>query len=320
MPKHNIIFIFSVSVVLAGIYYWQIDMPRLYQRIPIYQSFIENSYSPSDLSSGNFWTNYLNKSHYRVLAPFLVYYPLKFFAHFITYSKAFLIVWLLFDLLAIFFSLYWLSKYLSVWLSKDKVILAILVSALVWAFTFKDQSFAPWSLLELGFISIGLFYIYENKLLQLIATIILATLNHNTSLFLILAYFLANYKKESTKQLTKNLAWPCLSFLSTIFILGTFRSLPLRITPGVLLFVLKYVFYSNISHLYIIRALINISVFFLPFLVFYLTKEKNPIPPHLKRLSWVAPFYLTSYLILGGWEEVRLLVILYPFLVPVVFY
>ncbi len=308
MTKRHTLFLFSVAVVLAAIYYWHIDMPRTAVRQEAYRSYLANTDYKAVIYEKGGLINYINKANQRVLAPFALYYPIEWTAHFTTYQRSFLLWWLLFDMVAIFFSLYAFFKLLLRWFTEERAMFGIMLFSVVWAFTFKDQSFTPWSLLEVGFISLGLTYILEKHFGRFLLVFIFGMLNKNSIVFTLPFFLLSPVKNKVLKFGLLILVYFVIeAFLSKLM---PVPKLSLnQVWEGI-----YYTFVSNTNPRYFIEALFNNAIFWLPFVCLTKFSERPPQEMRLMALS-VIPYFLVLSIV-GGWDEIRLLAIAIPFLLP----
>jgi hypothetical protein len=163
---------------------------------------------------------------------------------------------------------------------------------------------------------LGLLFIYKEKFTALAITIALATLNRETALFLPLVYLFVNpiLIQESNKKKINRTVLNRFLIISAIWAL-IFISLRWLIPalPGEIS--IESVWAFNSTRYGFFKAIINISVF-LGFFWFYSISGFKKSPEFIRKASLVIPLYLFAVLIFGMWYEVRLLIILYPLLLP----
>ena len=141
------------SLLVAASYYYFVDTLNKQYRISNYEDFIKNS--PSS------WMR--NQGNYRILAPFAAYPLINLFSRIIGYDRAFPLVWAVFEFGSIMFFFIVFFIYIREWFSESDSFIMVLFSALAWIFSFRNQDFAPWSLIEPGIFALGLLLIKNNK-------------------------------------------------------------------------------------------------------------------------------------------------------------
>lgn len=295
-----LLLLFSSALVVTYVYVIRVDRPNLNARIILHQQIIEGKA--------------LSPYQYRVLVPFAIQYMLAIFANSSWESlSTFLITYAIYELGAIFLLFLSLFYWLKIWFSQEISLLATLFVASTISIALQDHYYQPWSLLEPTFLSISLIAIHYKRYSLLFPLTLLATLNRETGIFIPLAL------------LVQIVDWPPRRIQRTKFLLtvgllltwaGTFISLrflrgnvPHEVSLAALLA-------QNTRLLEIGKAAFNWLTFLGGFWYFILFGLKNT-PSFMKRLIWLVPLYIVPVLIWGVWREVRLLMPLYPLLIPI---
>lgn len=287
----------SSALVLAYGYITRIDKPNLHIRMALHKAVVSK--------------DALEPYRHRVLVPWVteaLVSPLSFFA---PREQVFLGVYALhetFALVLMLLSLYaWCRRFYEPFVA----LVGCLFVGVTAPMALKDHYFHPWSLLEPGLWTLGLLLIMRERLWALLGVTFLATLNRETGIFLPLLW--GAIKVWDGKGWHRKNGWTFLALLvvSLMTLLGVGwvqgSGDPLH-TPGEL-------FLRNVSGPNLGRALLNGTLFLGAFWLFAVRGYRNS-PEEIRRSAWVIPLYLLVVLVWGVWYEVRLLMPLYPILVP----
>lgn len=304
-------FLIAMLLILSGAlsvsydYYQKIDVKFLRSRIELHDAIIEGN-APSPYQ-------------YRVLVPFTTQIIRKTLGGLGQNSTdAFRYAYALYDFIAIAFSLFATYVYLRIWFRYEPALIGTLLLAILMPANFKYHYFQPWSLIEIGFFALGLYAIHQRKKLTLISLVILATLNRETGIFIPMLYGLSlAFEYLQDKSSLKGNAHRWLLGLITLGIsIGLL--IGLRLIFGNLSHVvnLSDLFYRNIQPTNLRRTAIAFSLFLGAFwlLIFFGFPKA---PRFVKASLAILPFYLLTYLVWGAWYETRVLMPLYPVLIPV---
>jgi hypothetical protein len=297
-----LILIFSVSAVIAYGYFSRIDRPNYELRLELHNQIIAGT-APSPY-------------RYRILVPLIA----EFFTHVLSVvlpiKVAFLLSYAIYDLLAVFLSLTILFFWLRTWFNREQALIGVLFVAGTMPIALQDHWFQPWSLLEPGLFSAALLAIHRHRYQLLLLLVVLASLNRETAVFIAFAFLMTIDVKNLLNIRSKNERKKML-LVSTLFLVY-----------GAIFMGLRY-FYGSAPHVETIKGLlaknttksslfytfVNGSLFLGGLWVFAFLGFKYA-PGFIKRVSLVIPFYLIAVMVWGVWKEVRLLMPLYPILVP----
>ncbi len=291
-----LVLIVSASLLLGHQYLNQVDIPNRQLRFDLHHQIIQAT-APSPY-------------RYRVLAPFAAEWLINLFSVDFPAEKAFLLAYAFYDWIAILLSLVSLFFWLRIWFENEPALIGVLFVASTMPIAFQDHYFQPWSLLEPALFSLSLLAMYRRNFWLLAASVLLASLNRETAVFLPLA-FLMTIQGENSQRM-QSMLWSgvlLLIWAAVFFGLRYFRGNASHVetVAGLLA--------QNITPRSLFYAFFNSSLFLGGFWIFVVAGFRYAAT-FLKKASLVIPFYLLTVLIWGIWQEVRLLLPLYPFLLP----
>jgi hypothetical protein len=257
-------------------------------------------------------------ARYRILVPVVLEVPIRILAKVMPYDKAFGRVYAVFYFVALVTLLAMLVYELSLWFTLEQAMVgALLVGSTIRMALrqgeYLDLSsipltsvFAPHSLLEPIFVAGTVILALTRNNWWIAAVLVLATLNSEAAAFLPLVYLAVRGVSAQSLKTTIGLAaiWIAIA-VGIRFVVGV--SEPSG-TPAEL-------WRENLAHLP--ATLINIALFIGPlWLLAALGVKRAPSP--VRRASVLVPIYLGAVAIAGLWWDVRLLMGLYPILIPLV--
>jgi hypothetical protein len=173
------------------------------------------------------------------------------------------------------------------------------------------REFQPWSLLETALFTVALLLIYRNRYMLLCPLIALATLNRETALFIPLAFLFTRFdirRPQSWKLLVSFAIYICIWF-------ATFMGLRYSLGPAPHILTLAEIVVWNLQAPHPMEAIVHVGLFLGFFWIFALLGFRNA-PAFCRRAVLVVPLYLVTVLVWGVWYEVRLLMPLYPIVIP----
>lgn len=252
----------------------------------------------------------------RLLAPVLSNFfeqGLKVF----TGGDTFMLGYACYDALAIFLSLATLFFYLRHWFNDPACLLGVLISAVSMLVGFRDHYFQPWSLLEPAILGAGLWLVWRKKFWLLAILVFVGTFNRETTLLLVGAYFLSwlplpRFWQAFRPEYRKMWVWGIglLGLWALVFggLAWVYRDLPRTISvDGILA--------ENLKPANLMLTLRQWVLFLGVFWIFIgLGYRKSP--SFVRRMSGLLLLYLVFLLPYALWFEVRLLMTVYPVLIP----
>lgn len=297
-------FLVSISLLISYFYFSQISYPAYSLRVELHQKII-NGIAESPYK-------------YRILVPFILEGFIKVFSSFLSLKVSFIFSYSLFESVLFFIFFKVLFDYLRLWFNKEQALLGILFVAFTMPITFKDHYFQPWSYIEPIFYILALKYLYEKKYLYFLVILILASLNRETSVFLVLLYLFTNPEiiypikfshimkaKSALKNFVLILALWLIIFYGIRYIRGGSQYVQNLIQ----------IWFQNASLSNLWKMILQI-VLFLGIFWYFAVKGYRFSNEFIKRATMILPFYILFILIFGIWREVRLLMPLYPILIP----
>lgn len=291
-----LILIFSVSLVLGYQYIHQIDIPNFQLRLDLHQQIIRAT-APSPY-------------RYRVLVPFIVESLTKLFSINFSAEKAFLLAYGFYDWISILLTLTSLFLWLRIWFENEPALIGVLFVASSMSIAFQDHYFQPWSLLEPALFSLSLLAMYKQNFRLLAILVVLASLNRETAIFIPLTFL-------TTIRGKNNQTGQAILRLGILLLIWAITFLGLRFLRGNAPHVetIESLLTQNFTPQNLFYTLSNSTLLLGGFWIFSIAGIKYA-PPFIQRVSLIIPLYLLSVLIWGVWKEVRLLLPLYPFLLP----
>jgi len=294
------IIIFSASLVLSYHYVQQVDRPTIEARI-ISHNEILNKEAPSPY-------------RYRILVPFVSDFFISILKNFISYKLSFLLIYAFYDFIAIFLILFLSFFYFSFWFSQKDSLIGTLLVAISMVVALRGHYYQPWSLLEAAIFPLSLILIKKRKEVFLGILIFLAALNRETAilippLYLFCSIDFNNFKKSFKKTFPIFIIFVMIFF--TVFIpLRLIMGNADRIQPEPIMPLLEY----NLQPHNLVSSLVNNAVFFGLFWIPIILGFRYA-PKFVKKTVFLIAMYFPLWLLFGGWNETRLLMLLYPVLV-----
>jgi hypothetical protein len=241
---------------------------------------------------------------YRVLAPAIIEVPTRVLSRFMPYDTAYDRASVVFYLLAMAALLATQYAYLRVWFTAEQALVGVLLVACTLRITIRQHDYSPSSYLEPSLFALGLLDLLQGRRAWFAVVVAIATLNRETAIFLVALFAV-------TQPLTKDtMRWTAGYFAIWLVI---FVGLRLLGGEAERYWTLDLVFRTNMSQLWL--AAFNITLLLGAFWIFALFGVPRA-PAFVRRSALVIPAYLATIAIWGIWWEVRLLMPLYPLLLP----
>lgn len=292
----------STAAVLAYAYFAYVDYPQLALRIGTHEQILDGTA--------------VAPYRYRILVPFLVQAVIKGLSSFQPYPRAFLLAYGLYDVIAFSLLVATLYLYVRLWFSRTQSLVGILFAAATMPIALRDHFFQPWSPLETVFFTLGLLLNHQRRYALLGAMIVLAAFNRETAIFVVAACFFAELRAGGAGEAEPRgrlHAWLYGSYgLLWLAVFVGLRWARGATTPAI---TVPELWAANTTFEYLVRALVNVALFGGAFWVFAFFGFRFA-PGYVRRSAAAAPFYLASVALFGVWFEVRLLMPLYPILIP----
>jgi hypothetical protein len=288
----------SAAAVLTHLHTRSVDLPHLASRLQLHQQIIEGD-APAPY-------------RYRVLVPAAVEALRRVIAVVLPPQRSFIAAYAIYDFVAIAFLLVALYARLRRWFRWEAALVGILFVASVIPEVFTDHYFQPWSMLEAGLLCAALMLAEKRRFGWAAAITALATLNKETA-FIIPAAVALMYVGRGIAGSRRGLAAGALSgvvwlavYLGLRFVLGR---APFVEPPSTIVA-------RNLAPHNLARAALHAALFFGALWVFVALGWRRA-PGPVRRAARSVPVYLAAVAVWGVWYEARLLMPLYPLLVPV---
>jgi len=256
-------------------------------------------------------------ARFRVLVPMLLDGPIKIVSRRWPHEKAFERVYGSFHLAALSLLLIALVLQLSAWFPTEQALAGALMVASLIQLALRQQEFdlssippdavfAPHSLLEPTFVALTCVLAQQGSHGWLTILVTAAALNSEASAILPALYLaVVGIRRSSVKRA------------------GMYAAVWLTVTAGLRMqlggidgaMTIRDVWQQNLQHLSI--AAVNVSLFLGPLWIAALFGLRRA-PAPARRAAWLMPPYLVAVATWGYWSDVRLLLGLYPLLVPLV--
>ena len=300
-----LILILSVSAVIAYGYFNRVHTPNLESRLELHNQIIAGT-APSPY-------------RYRILVPFIGEVLTQGLSVVFSGKAAFLLAYAIVDLLSVFFLMVVLFFWLKTWFTRDQALIGVLFVAGTIPIALQDHYFQPWSLVEAGLFSLALVAIHRKHYWLLALLVVLASLNRETALFIPLAFLLTIDIVSLLNARSKSEWQPILAF-SGLLLIWAAVYWGLRYSLGSTSYIgtvegLLGSLARNTTKSRLFFTFVNGSLFLGGLWVFALLGFRYA-PGFIKRVALIVPLYLLSVAVWGAWNEVRLLMPLYPVLVP----
>lgn len=200
--------------------------------------------------------------------------------------------------------------YLKKWFNDMQSTLIVLIFLLILPYSFWHDYPSDFS--EITLFIIGFIFIREKKDKMFYPLMFLASLHRETSIFLIVAYFISNIKKDNfIKTSLKSVSYLGVWLIPQVGLRLLFGIKPFRggtLGWGFLI--------HNIRFILISRYILYIPLIFLPFIISYFIFRKNVKDRFLERnLITIALFFLVS-LFTTRIEEIRKFTPFLPIVIP----
>jgi hypothetical protein len=206
--------------------------------------------------------------------------------------------------------------WLRTWFNTEQALIGVLFVAGTMPIALQDHYFQPSSLLEAGLFTAALHAIHRKRYWLLASLVALAALNRETAIFIPLAFLLTIDIKDLLNASGKN-DWKRIVLSGGLFFIWAAVFWGLRNFLGSTSHVLTLagLLARNTTKASLLSTFVNGSLFLGGLWVFAFLGFRYA-PRFIKQVTLIVPLYLSTILVWGVWYEVRLLMPLYPILVP----
>jgi hypothetical protein len=201
--------------------------------------------------------------------------------------------------------------YLRIWFTEEQALVGMLAIGCILRITLEDFAipYQPWSYLEPSLLALGLLAIVRGRTGLVLLLTAIGSLNRETGVLVPFALLIDAIARRSRKNLVMGLAGIVLSVV-------VFFTLRVTIGYAPQVFTLGEIWHWN-RHPEAFRGAIQNVVLFLGGTGWILAAcGFRRAPEFVRQTFWLLLFYVPMYLVWGLWLEVRLLMPLYPVLIP----
>ncbi len=248
---------------------------------------------------------------YRVLVPAVTSAVMAAVEPFMPVDAAFRRVSGLLDFAALIAMLWALYRYLCLWFSRDQALVGVLMIGCTLPISLRNHLYAPYSLWEPTLLTAGLLCIVRDRLRWLPFLTIAASLNRETGVLLPLACLLSALDDTQLRVRRAVVGGLCLGvWVATLLLLRW------QLGAAESAVTISAIWSLNSSREGVWSAVVNVSLFAgvagwaLAILGF------ARAPRFVRLTGWLLLIYLPVYFVWGVWYEVRLLMPLYPIILP----
>ena len=249
-------------------------------------------------------------ARYRVLVPFSMELMIRPIARVSGYDAAFRIVYAGFYGASLFGLLLMLQRYMELWFSAEHSLIGVLLVAATLPITLRYHTFAPWSILEAVMMTMGLKWIAQQKTWVILLLTLIATLNRETAVLIPLAALLDAAASRATPRRFMIPLIALAVWLVAFVVIRHWRG------SAADLLTLNAIWTMNTSAQGLKTAVPAVALFLGVTGWLLAGYGVASAPPFVRTMLWLVVFYLPLYFVYGYWYEVRLLMPLYPVLVP----
>jgi hypothetical protein len=200
-------------------------------------------------------------------------------------------------------------RYLSNWFGTNAALVGALLVAATIPISLRQHFYAPYSLLEPGLLLLGLDAIYRGRLGPAIAIALIATLNRETGMLVGVALLANAWSRR--ERLVPGVIVVIASALLVLVLRLWLGPAPTAIQVG-------DVAALNLSRDGLSTAAINVALFLGVSGWWLAAGGWRRTPEFVRSLWWLPVVYVPLYLVAAVWYEVRLLMPLYPVLLPAI--
>lgn len=290
-----ILILISASLIVWYMHVRGIDIPKKAERRALHAQII-NQQAPSPY-------------RYRLLVPVLAEGTAAILNPLLGRENAVFAAYALLEMLAVVGLALMLHALFVAFFDPPAAAAGALFANLSMVVAMRDHYFQPWSPVCALLFAAAALLLYKNKTALFAVLVAVGALTRETTVLLVPMYFFIfagkdNYRSTALRSLLLLMMW------SGIY-------MTVRNFQGSAPYVhqISDILSKNLEGRNLFIAAVNITLFMGIFWVF-IFKGFYRAPPFIRRLALYVPFYMVLFLVFGVWKEVRLLMPLYPVLIP----
>lgn len=290
-----VLLLISTSLMVWYMHFREIDIPKQVSRAALHSQIIDKT-APSPY-------------RYRILVPYAAETLAKFASPVLGEQRALLAAYGLIEAAAIVSLILILYKFFMCFFTPVPSLVGALIANLSLVVALRDHYFQPWSLVNAVVFALAAILLHKRKMIPFAVIVFVAAMNRETSILLPFLYLATRARRDQAAK----------SMLTFVFFSALWCGgyLLVRHLQGGAPFIysLSAILDKNLTPKYLGFMSLNL-LFFLGFAWMFAFRGFGTAPPFIKRLALFVPLYLILVLIFGVWKEVRLLMPLYPVVIP----
>jgi len=281
-----------LAAMLTYDYYIRVENPQMQSRVELHGMIVTGT-APYQY-------------RYRVLIPYAAEGLMRVLRRTPVGHRAFAVSFGILNFSAIALML-WATGALMARIFKWEVALfGVALSAMMIEFTFRHHNYHPWSFWEGAFVALGLLLIYRRRYIAFFVLSILALLNRETSVFLLLAFVAIEWPNgPGFRMALVTLAVWVAGFFVLHWAVGYAPST----------FTLQMAIEGNRSNL-LLAVWMNLLMIGIALPLLWRAWRRGPA--FYRRAAWSLPPYLALLLVIGYWWEIRYWITALPIIVPLI--
>lgn len=285
----------STSLMVWYMHFREIDIPKQQPRAALHAQIVDKT-APSPY-------------RYRVLVPFAAETMARAARPVLGERRSLLLAYGLIEAAAIVALILVLFRFFAVFYGPLPALVGALIVNLSLVVALRDHYFQPWSLTNAVAFGLAALLLCRRRLVAFAVLVVIASMNRETSVILPFLYIATLGRRESAGRSVIVFLLLCALWCGGYLLVRLFQGDAPYIYP------LGTILEKNLSAKYIGFMLLNIPLF-LGFVWIFAARGIRTAPLFIRRLALFVPFYIVLVLVFGIWKEVRLLMPLYPAVVP----
>jgi hypothetical protein len=285
----------STSMMVWYMHFREIDIPKKIPRMELHSQIVDRT-APSPY-------------RYRVLVPYVAEGMTRVFGPALGSDRAFVLAYGLVEAASIIALILILYGLCAQFFAPLPSLVGALIANLSLVVALRDHYFQPWSLVNAVSFALAALLLFRRRTIAFLLLVALSSFNRETSALLPVLYLAtaAERKHISRHVLVFVLACAVWSagYLLVRFVQGG--------APHI--YQVSEIFEKNLAAKNLGYLALNL-ILFLGFVWLFAARGLRRSPPFIKRLALFIPLYLPFVFVFGVWKEVRLLMPLYPVLIP----
>jgi hypothetical protein len=243
---------------------------------------------------------------YRVLIPYAAEGLTRVLQQTPVGHRAFAVSFGIFNFTAMALMLWAIGVLMTRLLRYELALFGVAVSAMMMEFTFRYHNYHPWSFWEGTFFAAGLLLIHLRRYWAFSAVSLLALVNRETSVFLLIAFLAIEWPNGSGLRFAvANLVIWVAGFFALHRIVGY--------APAT--FTVQMAVEGNRSNL-LLAVWVNLLIVGIPLPLIWRGLQRAPV--FYRRAALALPPYLALLLVIGYWWEIRYWITALPIIVPLI--